>query len=282
MECCQEIKRCDGNEVAEQVRNVQPVIALPNTIILYILSRCDYRSLLKAMAIDEVWKDCGEYTLQKESYWRNLCRNDIIKNNLVQYLSKEGDDELVYKRIYLKFFDWQEMKKCSKCTNELNVHKPEPCPAHPVTIAHRRGILKRELKHAPLRVSGRKIEYWIYKNVTVKLSNFGKQQKFLIFSMDLSENIFYSVVVNELIPSHISTFYFYGNVLILGLQNGTVLVYFVDSWHEFSLTNYVMKCVGIRGRIRNIALKERGMKRTIAVEAARRVYTFTWVSNHNC
>lgn len=279
MELNQEIERSDTNEVEH---NVQPISVLPHEMILSILSFCDHRSLLNAMTISEVWRDCGEYILQKATYWKNLCRNDIAKSSFLQYLSKETHNELVYERVYLKWSQWHDMKKCSTCKDDLDVHKPAQCPAHPVAISNDRGIVRNRQVLGYIIAFDHKIKYYFSKDVIIKCCNVGEEQLFLVFTMISAQNFLYNVLVRDFLPSQISNFYYYGDILVLGLQNGNVLVYFVDKWDTFTLASYVKKFVGIRGRIRNIGLKERGRKRIIAVEAARRVYTFTWLVKHRC
>ena len=63
----------------------------------------------------------------------------------------------------------------------------------------------------------------------------------------------------------------YGNLLMLGLQNGRVMLYNISSWTTFSLSNYHI-IFKVYGKIESIRVEENAMIRTIVVRTSRLEY----------
>ena len=92
----------------------------------------------------------------------------------------------------------------------------------------------------------------------------------------------YARPVKESLSSDISSFFYYGVMFLVGLRNGEVLVYDVESWEDFDLNNYVMKFVGVEGKIHDFVVKERGLKRTVVIGSLKMLYTLTWDYKSQC
>ena len=162
---------------------------LPNEMIDYILSFCDYRSIISSMSINENWKECGNYILNKKSYWKNQCEKDISEENLWFFLRKDKkDDELRYKRIYLKWSAWQKMKRCMMCRSTLDVHKPDPCPAHSMVVARRERHPHPNYiyKHWRIRGDNYKAKYYSYSDVTIGVYDLVDGQVLCITVLNIS------------------------------------------------------------------------------------------------
>lgn len=284
--CHEDVKRrCCGDLISGMLDGtnprftIPPITALPNEMINNILSLLDYRSVINSMSINENWRECGRYILNTKSYWKNLCQRNISEENLWFYLHKDKkDDEMIYKRIYLKWSAWQKMKRCMMCRSELDVRKPDPCPAHSMVAAQQERPPNPNYIYKQLRLRGDnfKGKYYSYSDVTIGVYNFGDDQVLCVTVLSTSKQPVYAKVVKESLSADISNFFYYGGMFLVGLRNGEVLVYDVESWEDFDLANFVMKFVGIEGKIRDLTVRERGMRRIIVIGSLKKFYTFAW------
>ncbi|KAJ8933418.1 hypothetical protein NQ318_023290 [Aromia moschata] len=77
---------------------------LPVEIIEKILRKCDGKTLLTARKIDDEWKSMVDYLTQKTRIWEWCCKEEIPKNELIEYLQNyqnEGHDKWLH--IYINW-----------------------------------------------------------------------------------------------------------------------------------------------------------------------------------
>ncbi|KAJ8940219.1 hypothetical protein NQ314_010781 [Rhamnusium bicolor] len=85
---------------------------LPVEIIEQILSKCDGKTLLTARKVDDEWKTIVDYLTQKTHIWEWCCREEIPKNELIEYLQcyKEEDNEK-WLHIYINWCSWENINQ---------------------------------------------------------------------------------------------------------------------------------------------------------------------------
>ncbi|XP_018563799.1 uncharacterized protein LOC108905436 [Anoplophora glabripennis] len=83
---------------------------LPVEIIENILRKCDGKTLLSARKVDEEWKHIVDYLTQKTRIWEWCCKEEIPKNQLIEYLQSyqdEAGDKWLH--IYINWYSWESI-----------------------------------------------------------------------------------------------------------------------------------------------------------------------------
>ncbi|KAJ8922500.1 hypothetical protein NQ315_007530 [Exocentrus adspersus] len=83
---------------------------LPTELIENILRKCDGKTLLSARKVDEEWKYLVDYLTQKTRIWEWCCKEEIPKNQLIEYLhSYRNANRDKWLHIYINWYSWESI-----------------------------------------------------------------------------------------------------------------------------------------------------------------------------
>lgn len=249
---------------------------LSNEMIIYMLSYCDYQSVTNAMRINDVLNQCGSYLLTNMEYWKNLCVKEIPPYDLKSCLSNEPTSHEMYKWVFLKWLNWKHLSFCVTCTPEINFFGRNLCPVHEITARHSR-ILFGKFEPRGIfasRGQSRNVEHKDDKFKVVVATNRVSQS---LYVCNLSLEIFMFVArVETILPALISCTFYDCGIFAVGLRNGMVFMYNVESWSSFNLATYDMLITGIGKQIVSISIQENASERSFLFSTTRRFYTISW------
>ena len=253
---------------------IPPVLRLPSEMIINILSYCDHHSLVNAMKINQTWRNCGEYLMNKSYYWHERCSQNIPVRHLDNSIWKgtRGADQ--FKHIFLKWMGWRNLKDCPNCTNQLKISRPKPCGVHKTTVDRKTSRKYLDKFYNYVRAIPFSIEHdTAIQECVVKLRTIRNQQVFCV----VSSCKIYAENVETVLPAMISCFLHYGGIFFAGLQNGLVLIYNVESWVMFDLAVYDMKITGIHKEIEAFYVQECNSRRILYIGTSKCVYKISWI-----